>query len=375
MKKSLILLIYLSLFTNIVSKTFVREYTYNASEADSKISSRTLALEQVKGLLLQEIAIYIESEIEYEEWEIIFADSFRKEDKLKKKINSISAGVVNSTTILEEKWDGEKYYLKVKMEVDINDINEKIDTLINNKQLVKELEESKERIKVALFEIENLRVKLNNATSEKEKSILSKQYKEMLSSNIFDMELPVLEGHGSSSVEITNIKRIQDYKKEAFIISFAKALLEIMSQVVIVVNSQSTFIEDNYWAMDLYYEQYGLIDGFEISSLAIHNKIESYNTNVSKNIDFSKILITENDTKYVIVMYENQDRILLPTIISDFPEIEKLSRTNHLQDYSYIINTEIKDLSYKIEDSSIKCTIHLKYDNRVKNDSIENSYD
>ena len=31
-------------------KTFVKEYTYEASEADSKLSCRTIALEQVKRL-------------------------------------------------------------------------------------------------------------------------------------------------------------------------------------------------------------------------------------------------------------------------------------------------------------------------------------
>ena len=34
------------------TKVFVEEYTYQASEADSKISSRVIALEQVKRKLL-----------------------------------------------------------------------------------------------------------------------------------------------------------------------------------------------------------------------------------------------------------------------------------------------------------------------------------
>ena len=43
------------------TKTFVREYTYQASEIDSKISCRIIALEQVKRLLLEEIGTYLES--------------------------------------------------------------------------------------------------------------------------------------------------------------------------------------------------------------------------------------------------------------------------------------------------------------------------
>lgn len=36
------------------SKTFIREYSYQASELDSKVSCRTIAMELVKRLLLEE---------------------------------------------------------------------------------------------------------------------------------------------------------------------------------------------------------------------------------------------------------------------------------------------------------------------------------
>ncbi len=44
--------------------TFVKEYNYNASDLDSKVSSRTIALEQVKRLLLEELGTYLISETE-----------------------------------------------------------------------------------------------------------------------------------------------------------------------------------------------------------------------------------------------------------------------------------------------------------------------
>ena len=43
-------------------KTFIREYTYRASDYDSKVKSRENALAQVKLLLLEEIAVFIKSE-------------------------------------------------------------------------------------------------------------------------------------------------------------------------------------------------------------------------------------------------------------------------------------------------------------------------
>jgi len=46
------------------TKVFVEEYTYQASEADSKMSSRTIAFEQVKRLLLEKLGTYLEGETE-----------------------------------------------------------------------------------------------------------------------------------------------------------------------------------------------------------------------------------------------------------------------------------------------------------------------
>ena len=43
-------------------KTFVKEYTYNASEMDSKISCRAITVDQLRSTLLQEIGVYVESE-------------------------------------------------------------------------------------------------------------------------------------------------------------------------------------------------------------------------------------------------------------------------------------------------------------------------
>ena len=50
-------------------KTFVREYTYQASDYDSKVTSRANALEQVKRILLEEVSVYMQSEFEMRDWE------------------------------------------------------------------------------------------------------------------------------------------------------------------------------------------------------------------------------------------------------------------------------------------------------------------
>ena len=44
------------------TKVFVEDYTYQASEYDSKVTCRALALEQVKRLLLEKIGTYVSSQ-------------------------------------------------------------------------------------------------------------------------------------------------------------------------------------------------------------------------------------------------------------------------------------------------------------------------
>jgi len=62
-----IALFMLILSTNsLFAKTFLRDYSYRASEADCKITARSIALNQVKTALLEEIGVYIETRRIYE---------------------------------------------------------------------------------------------------------------------------------------------------------------------------------------------------------------------------------------------------------------------------------------------------------------------
>jgi hypothetical protein len=65
-------------------KTFLKEYTYQASDEDSKNSSRTIALRQVQRLLLEELGSYLESETQIKGFVLT-----------KDQITALTAGVVN----------------------------------------------------------------------------------------------------------------------------------------------------------------------------------------------------------------------------------------------------------------------------------------
>jgi hypothetical protein len=92
------LLVFSSLST-AQEKTFIREYTHKAGDADSKITSRAIALNQVKRILLEEVGVYLESTFEIEKKET----SKEYKELTNNQITSITAGITE-TKIIEEKY-------------------------------------------------------------------------------------------------------------------------------------------------------------------------------------------------------------------------------------------------------------------------------
>lgn len=125
---ALLCLLSVSLFAD--NKVFVREYYYQASETDSKISARTKALSEVKRLLLEELGVYMESYTNYiteDKNGDVSKDFFRNE------IKSLSAGITE-TRILEENWNGIQYYVKAEIEADPTDVARKISVSLEKRK-------------------------------------------------------------------------------------------------------------------------------------------------------------------------------------------------------------------------------------------------
>jgi len=125
--------------------TYQRDYSYQASESDSKISCRTIALEQVKRLLLEELGSFLVSQTEVKDFQIS-----------RDQVIAITAGVVR-TEVLNEKWDGKTYYIVAKITTDPRQVAKTIDELRKDKQGVSELEEVKKRTEELLIGLEKLR--------------------------------------------------------------------------------------------------------------------------------------------------------------------------------------------------------------------------
>jgi tetratricopeptide (TPR) repeat protein len=151
----ILLLLFLSFPVYAEIKTFVEEYTYQASEADSKLSSRVIALEQVKRLLLEKLGTYLESETEVKNLQLT-----------KDRIVMLTAGIVG-VEIIDEKWDGKIYYLKAKIEADPKEVTNSINKLSQDRQKTKELEETRKKADEALREVEKLRKELEITKAER----------------------------------------------------------------------------------------------------------------------------------------------------------------------------------------------------------------
>jgi tetratricopeptide (TPR) repeat protein len=133
------------------SLTYQRDYAYQASEADSKLSCRTIALEQVKRLLLEELGTYLESHTEVRNYQVS-----------RDQVIAITAGIVRAE-ILQEKWDGMTYFIIAKITVDPKQVARAVDDLRRERQSLSELEESKRRADDLLGEIEKLQAELKSS--------------------------------------------------------------------------------------------------------------------------------------------------------------------------------------------------------------------
>ena len=138
-------------------KTFTREYTYQASELDSKSSSRILALEQVKRLLLEELGVYLKSETEV-------INSVLTKDE----ITSITAGIV-SAIVLDEKWDGSSYWLKAKIDADPSVVTQAIQAIRADTTKSKDLENARSRIIQLTKDLESVKQNLSDTPEERKR--------------------------------------------------------------------------------------------------------------------------------------------------------------------------------------------------------------
>ena len=147
-------------------KVFVREYTYKASEDDSKNSSRKKAIQQLKILLSEEIGTHISSYLEIEKR----THNNISYQSVKNEITSLSSSITK-LKILKEKWDGESYYVKASVKVNEKRTLELILQEIRSKSSEKDVK----RLNEILKEQEILLSQHNSTIEEINKKLVSQE--------------------------------------------------------------------------------------------------------------------------------------------------------------------------------------------------------
>lgn len=159
---------------NAETRTFEREYTYQAGDDDSRNSSRACAMREVKRLILEEIGVYLEAKTEVKD--------FRMTND---QVVMYTAGIV-STEVLAEKWDGSLFYLKARVAADPDEIARSIDRLRKDVEKTRELEDLRKNVSALLAENERLKGALASSDDKVKGPALAAYQKNMGALNALD---------------------------------------------------------------------------------------------------------------------------------------------------------------------------------------------
>jgi tetratricopeptide (TPR) repeat protein len=150
-------------------RIFTREYSYQASEDDSRNSARANATTQMRNVLLREIGEFLRTE------RVLIQNATTQD--YSEKIEAITAGIVEMKT-LDERWDGATYYIKAEMAVDPKDLERRITEVLNDKQKTQELEEARKRVLAAEAEAARLKKELEESRNEQQRLALQTKYRQ-----------------------------------------------------------------------------------------------------------------------------------------------------------------------------------------------------
>ena len=179
-----VFIIWFLAITSVQAQTYIRDYTYKASDIDSKVTSRINALDQVKLILLQEIGTHIRHAINITQDSS--GNSYASED-----VEAITAGLTK-VDILEEKWNGETFYLKASIVADTERVLNALEAFKNEKseeseQQLQALKDTQRKLKESREEIAKLRNLLAQANSSEKEKIVVKYIDRVEQISVLDM--------------------------------------------------------------------------------------------------------------------------------------------------------------------------------------------
>jgi len=116
LKKLLFFILLLSGY-HLSAGCYIREYTYNVGDDESKLHARNITIILLKRNLIEELGVYIISQTDY--------------NNIKNNINidvqtKIISECITQFIIIDEKWNGYKYYIKAKICVNEDDLKKRL---------------------------------------------------------------------------------------------------------------------------------------------------------------------------------------------------------------------------------------------------------
>jgi hypothetical protein len=128
--------------------TFIRDYTYNASENDSKVSARRAALEQLQKAAIEEVGVHVQSSVVNHDTVTQGTDTERTLKREMQLNFKTFSQALTKTKILEEKWNGESFYIKAEIEVDPNGITAAMKSIEADKPIVDVCKDNSDKVEV-----------------------------------------------------------------------------------------------------------------------------------------------------------------------------------------------------------------------------------
>ena len=143
--KFYLFIILLSTFCFTKEEVYIEEYTYNASELESKQQARQQAKNQAVNQVLEKIAVYVKSEISEELKNV----DGKFSEIVELYTQSLTSGQVRTET-LEENWDGQRFYIKLKIYADPKKIQQDLRKSTESFKAAGKIH-SKERLAIVAF--------------------------------------------------------------------------------------------------------------------------------------------------------------------------------------------------------------------------------
>ncbi len=141
-----ILIFHTSAFSNIKDKKMLKATTYN-SKNGNKVYARTVTLKGLKKAYSKDITKYIQSSFKQFD--------FKNNNEAKAKLDNILLLTTKNIKILQEKWDGQTYYIKAVSILYAKDVYDQLNSIkISNKQIESNNTNKKLRVVLLPFSID-----------------------------------------------------------------------------------------------------------------------------------------------------------------------------------------------------------------------------